>query len=349
MAKKEIVGLSNDISKDVGERAAQWYARLGAPDCTSAERQAFEQWLGAADAHRRAYALAARSAALISGALATDTRWQALLDAQPPAKPKGDARLHRVQRWSIAASIVALGLAVLLVANRSLRPEAVPAAQIYTNDARQQRTITLADGSLVHLDSGAEISALLTAQARRLSLVRGRAYFEVAHDRQRPFTVTSSGIQTLATGTRFEVKLQQQQTVVVTLTEGSVAVSDVGRHAWRETLAPGEQLVYHTTSSAREKHGVDAERAVGWSRGRLYFDGTPLGEVLDEVNRYLATRIVLGDDSLARIPIGGSFAAGGDAAGFVDALAAILPVEGNASGGDRIVLYPRRQVSAQQQ
>ena len=332
---------------DLNEQAAAWHTRLRAPDVTVAVRAAFEHWLQASPDHARAYAAVSRAATLVSAGLAADPRWQALMAADSDTDDDSRAVKQGVTAWQgtgIAAAVAAVAVLGVFAANRSGAHDPRVLPTIYANDALQQRVITLTDGSLVHLDAAAEVAATLTSDGRRLSLVRGRAYFEVAHGDARPFTVDAAGIRTLATGTQFEVRRDPDQ-VRITLTEGSVAVS---APSWNETLAPGEQLVIDAKSQRREKAWVDAQRAVGWSRGRLYFDGTPLAQVLDEVNRYLTTRIVLGDETLARTPIGGSFVAGGDAASFVDALAAILPIHSESVGGDRIVLYPRRQRTQQQ-
>lgn len=344
MANVEIVGLDDDRAMDLNSRAAEWHTRLRAPDVAPAEREAFERWLEASPEHAKAYATVSRAATLASAGLAADPRFQALMEAE--LGERSGSSKQGVSQWQgagIAAAVAAVAVLGVFAANRSgpSDPRSVP--QVYANDELQQRIVTLADGSTVHLDAASEIAATLSSEGRELSLIRGRAFFEVAHDSARPFTVESAGVRTLATGTQFEVRMEPDQ-VRVTLAEGSVAVST---SSWHETLAPGEQLVVHSRNQQLEKRRVDAQRAVAWSRGRLNFDGTPLAQVLDEVNRYFTTRIVLGDEALGRIPIGGSFAAGGDARGFVDALAAILPVEGDAASGDRIVLYPRRSAPTQ--
>ncbi len=83
-----------------------------------------------------------------------------------------------------------------------------------------------------------------------------------------------------------------------------------------------------------------------WSQGRLVFDGEPLSTVLAQVNRYSSIKVVLGDERLASIPIGGTFAAGGDAGAFVQALSAILPVRSEPAGDHEIVLFQRERAVA---
>jgi transmembrane sensor len=204
----------------------------------------------------------------------------------------------------------------------------------------------LSDGSTLHLDVGAEISVVMSPGERRLELTKGRAYFEVAHDITRPFSVTAGGTRTVALGTRFEVALLPQA-VNVSLAEGSVAITEVATpDKWREVLSPGQQLQVHADHDQRERIQVDADAIAGWSRGRLVFNGMPLYKVLDEINRYAEIKVHLGDSALANIPIGGNFVAGADSNEFVETLAAVLPLRSVRTGANEIVLFQRYETHA---
>jgi transmembrane sensor len=181
---------------------------------------------------------------------------------------------------------------------------------------------------------------------RRLELTKGRAYFEVAHDITRPFSVTAGGTRTVALGTRFEVALSPQA-VNVSLAEGSVAITEVATpDKWQEVLSPGQQLQVHADHDQRERIQVDADAIAGWSRGRLVFNGMPLYKVLDEINRYAEIKVHLGDSALANIPIGGNFVAGADSNEFVETLAAVLPLRSVRTGANEIVLFQRYETHA---
>jgi Fe2+-dicitrate sensor, membrane component len=71
------------------------------------------------------------------------------------------------------------------------------------------------------------------------------------------------------------------------------------------------------------------------------FDATPLNQVLSEINRYSRTKVVLGDASLANVPIGGNFLAGGDTEEFLETLMAVLPLRSIRTGANEIVLFQR--------
>jgi transmembrane sensor len=210
----------------------------------------------------------------------------------------------------------------------------------YTSAEQARRDITLADGSLVQLDVDSEISVTFSARVRQIVLVNGRALFDVAHDATRPFVVSAGHSHTTALGTHFQVQREGHE-VLVTLAEGSVAVmSDAEESPWRETLTPGEQISSTTDGQVHEKRAVDAQVVTSWSRGRLVFRGTPLGEALKEVNRYGNRKVRLGDPDLADLAVGGNFIAG-ETDLIVSAFAAVLPLRVSEGSAGEIILFRR--------
>src|SRR5690606_36355798 len=110
---------------------------------------------------------------------------------------------------------------------------------------------------------------------REIDLVRGRAMFDVAHDPQRPFSVVAGKRRVTALGTQFQV-VRDRNDLVVTLAEGSVAVTDreAGEHV--ERLAPGQELVIAAARPVWEKREIDPVVVTSWSTGRHVFRETRL-------------------------------------------------------------------------
>jgi transmembrane sensor len=317
--------------------AVRWYARLRAPDCTQSERNEFEQWLKASADNARAYIRAEKLAYLVAAATKKDSRFSQLAETAL-AKPKQSD----ISRWQVAAAlIIGIALALFGIVNQSHLggSEAVTA---YHNSTKQQQRYVLQDGSVVFLDVNSSMNVNIGKVQRNVSLLRGRAYFEVVHDVQKPFLVYAGNLRTTDLGTRFEVALSEQRDVSVTLVDGAIEVAnqrDKGRA--QQSLIPGEQVVLRAGAMSLEKHEVDAAAVTSWSSGRLVFKGTPLATALDELNRYSDCKIVLGDSSLASVPIGGNFIAGADSTQVVDALAAVLPIRVVHVGLNEIVLFQR--------
>jgi transmembrane sensor len=276
---------------------------------------------------------------------ATDARLRAMADrafdmgsgysAKAPADP-------RSWRWRVA-----LGACIMLTALGACLAAGLfgPHAVSYASPPGMHRDITLADGSLVHLDSASTIRVEMTEHQRQLDLLAGRAFFEVAHDAMRPFTVTINGDHVTALGTRFQVE-RQEQAVLVTLDEGSVVVSDSlnGAENHRQTLRPGEQLRIDRTAAPWVVRDVDTRFATSWSLGRLIFRATPLEEALAEMNRYAGKKVRLGDQSLAGLPLSGNFVSG-DSALAVSAISAVLPIKA-VDAGQEIVLFRRQDAAS---
>ncbi len=333
-------------------QAAVWYARLHAPDCGPAERHAFQKWLESDPSHAQAFTSAERAARLITEKLAADARLKVLADdalrpAPEPVQANCGSRILRNQLRYTAMLVMGVGIA-LVMATLQHRPASVAETLVaYTNTELAKHRIELNDGSVVHLDVDSSITVALSSAERRVELNKGRAYFDVAHDSSRPFAVTASGTRVVALGTEFQVELlPQKQTVSVTLAEGSVMVSEhKKRSAWREVLTPGEQLQFDEVSRRHTTQTVNASHITSWSSGRLVFDATPLNQVLSEINRYSGTKIVLGDASLANVPIGGNFLAGGDTEEFLETLMAVLPLRSIRTGANEIVLFQRQALS----
>lgn len=325
------------------QAAAAWYARLAAPDCSAQEQAEFERWLNSDVSHQRAFASVARAANAFSAA---DARLTAMADeafAQAGASVSGSSAKPARKRWvtvplALAASVlVAVGVIRLAP---ELQNRSTPRVS-YETAPGQTRALQLSDGSTVQLDVATKIEVQMRADERRITLNTGRAYFKVAHDTLRPFVVTAHGVRTVAVGTEFQVQHDAESTLV-TLTEGSVLVSDASatEPRWEERLVPGDQVRMATGASAPERHTVNPLAATSWLQRRHVFDHTPLDEAIAEVNRYSDRKLRLGDPSLAQLQIGGSFAAG-DGELIAASIAAALPITIMEAGPKEIILFPR--------
>lgn len=307
---------------DAREQAEAWYSRLMAPDCSHREREAFERWRSR-PGHAEAYAATERLLAGVDRLAGSDPRLDALMQ-RARRRPVTPARRPRHWgAWAVAASVV-VALALGLRFGPALLAEPEPVQYVA---AREGRTLTLEDGSSVQLDVASRFTASFGRKQRSLELQEGRALFDVAHDAARPFVVRVGSGSVTALGTRFQVQREGDR-ITVTLAEGSVAVArQTGQAggAQQTRLQPGEQLSWSGDNTDWTLRPADTEAVLGWTRGRLIFRGTPLAEVVAEVNRYSARKLVLTDPSLAELPVHGNFVAG-DAGAVVVALGAVLPV-----------------------
>jgi len=247
------------------------------------------------------------------------------------APPLASVRPHRLTRPAVIAAIAAM----LVLAVGSVLTFGPMPAGVYRTAVGEQTTVRLADGSTVYLNTASRIKVHLTAVRREVTLVTGEALFSVAHDPDRPFLVRAGGGVIRAVGTEFNVYRKGEE-VTVTVVEGVVEVAPAvgvlpkmqatSRSPRRKSLSKGEQLAYSLDDgSVRRIARVEPQRAVSWRKKRLNFDNQALAEVIAELNRYGRGQIVIVDDELAGIRVGGVFKVD-DVGSVVAALERTLPI-----------------------
>lgn len=329
------VGNGMDSTDDaIRGEAAGWFARRRDSSLTRREEAAFEAWRGRSETHARAYAETERAW----------EQWKQLRDSPRVREMTAAAmrataprpRRATVRRWrpwlaaaGLAAIVVLGGIGLLPLVTR------VPPA-VYSTGLGEQRTVQLADGSRIVLNTQTTLQVYYDRRQRAVTLQHGEAMFDVVHDAGHPFIVTTAAGSVTDIGTQFEVR-DEDGTATVTLLQGRV---EIAARDERRQLAPGEQARYGASAAGIRVRRIDPGTVTGWMHGRLDFSGLPLAEAVAEANRYSAVKLRLGDPRLAGLPVGGSFRAG-DNVGIAAALSAVFPVRVTSSDAREIVLMPR--------
>lgn len=148
-----------------------------------------------------------------------------------------------------------------------------------------QYKITLADGTRVWLnaESSLKYPAQFSQDKREVEL-KGEGYFEVAHDKARPFIVTTGGQEVKVLGTRFNINAYNNEPhILTTLVEGSVQLSDIA-HKTTLLLKPSQQAIY--TSGRFDVNTLDTEPYTAWTENEFSFRGASMGEVLRQLERW---------------------------------------------------------------
>ncbi|GAB3047527.1 FecR family protein [Stenotrophomonas tumulicola] len=319
-------------------RASEWVARLDAADCSSAERDAFEDWLAEDPAHLHAWA-EAEALHLHTAANANDPwlRAAAARVATPPQPAPirhapAAARRRLLPRAATAAAglCLALGLGALLVL------DGLPTPQRVANDSRVPQLQTLADGSVATLDAGSALTTRVGWRKRHIDIERGRVQLQVAPS-TKPLRVVAGTSTIVDIGTTFQVERFVDGRIGVALLEGAVAVTSAGAQASEKVLKPGEQLQVLPTGRIETGPPLPAGSAEAWLQGTLVFDGTPLQTVAEQMNRYTATPLVITDPSLAALAFTGRFRAG-DQQALLEALQLGWAIEGHPRSDGALVL-----------
>ncbi|MGE6783856.1 FecR family protein [Ensifer adhaerens] len=194
-------------------------------------------------------------------------------------------------------------------------------ASDFATGTAEQLDVAFADGSTASLDADSAIAVDFTDKTRRIKLLRGRAYFDVAKDMQRPFVVEAASGVTTALGTRFAVH-EWDGTVTIAVEESAVSVVAPNRSTVR--IGVGQNVSYGEDGMGAIG-GVDLASEMAWRRGKLIFEDKPLRQVVADVNRYRKGTIKVTDRRLNDLRISGIFDIR-DPEGVLDAIAAALPV-----------------------
>lgn len=280
------------------QTAAHWLIKLQSPELTQAQQQDFFTWLDHCPEHQQAY-------------IDAEQLWQSLGSveqlpnrASPIVDSKFVAKSWYRHPQAIAASLFALAALVLLQLWPYLNVEH------YQTSVGEQRLVTLVEGSSIYLNTNSKLQVVLRSDHRLVDLQQGEAFFNVSPDAKRPFIVkTSSGLVRVL-GTRFSVRAEALKTTV-TVVEGKVAVDSalaldeifIANYQPQMTLTANQQLVIAASGMGNEPTVIDAAAATTWRQGKQVYNGVPLATVIQDLNRYFAGDVMLGDPSLGSIEV----------------------------------------------
>lgn len=197
----------------------------------------------------------------------------------------------RITHWKNVAAIAAV-LAVFLLAflNWPAINENKNFEFATTAKNNQQKKLTLPDGSMVWINSSSELKYPRTFDGKtREVYLTGEAYFDIHHDKSKPFIVHTGKIKTTVLGTAFNVNaLKDSKEIIVTVTRGKVSVAD--QDQLLGYIMPNQQLSYNIESQDQRKVDIDAEKVIAW-QGDLFFDNMTFSEVASVLQERFKVKI----------------------------------------------------------
>jgi transmembrane sensor len=334
----------------IQERAVVFLQRREGPEWGEADHAEFTAWLEASTAHRVAFLraeaaweeigrLKAVAAGLPRQTVPTPAELDALqfgADRLPSTSVTIMAAVPpRVNKKILAGGTrigvaLAASLLVGIVAVLAVYPLWF-AGERYATPVGGVASVPLADGSHITLNTASTIRVSLSETERHIELSRGEAFFEVAHDPNRPFVVQVGGKRVIAVGTEFSVRRQGDDDIQVVVTEGKVRIEtpEHPKSSAAATTASRERAVFASAGtiarvggsgiSTETEPAAAAEEILSWRSGYVTFHDTPLAGAIAEFNRYNARQIVIQDPAVAAMPLTGKFRATNNEA-FVDLL-----------------------------
>lgn len=279
-----------------------WLVRLRSGDATTEDRQAFERWCEDHPEEARFVPVMGE----IWGKLGIAAAEVAALQAQAERAGAAEAsrgRTYRPGRRAFVGFALAAGASWL-----ALRPplQLWPALSDFTADYRtgtgEQRKVALSERVVVEMNTQTRINVVPMPDAGHgIELLAGEADINAGvplargADAMRPVTVVAGRGRMQAHTARFDVRRVGDQ-VCVTCVSGSVAFDHPQR---RLTLTAAQQLVYDDRA-VQTVSQVNVATVTAWRRGLMVFDGVPLTQVIEEINRYRPGKVILRNAALAQ-------------------------------------------------
>lgn len=268
MGKSTDTDLHDDAGDSLTHETATWFAHLLDPATPQSDYVRFRHWLEADERHAVAYARIER------------------LWGQAAAEPRQTGIARRTALKTAGGVLLLAGIGAAWTAGVR-RPD-------FSTGTGEIRIVSLPDGSTAELSAGSAISIDFHNTGRSVLLHAGEAYFTVTPDARRPFVVEAGPLKAAALGTAYSVAITPERLSVV-VAEHDVRVE---AHGKRLDLTEGDAVDYENGrlgTITRE----EAEGRLGWRKRQLVFLSRPLGDVVAELNRWRAGRLIVLDQALS--------------------------------------------------
>jgi len=332
---KQVVVLRND--EVIDREAASWLTRLDRGELTQAERKGLRQWLAESSKHAEALNEMA-------------SMWRDMDFLLNDLSEVQSKRTNLSEVFTIKPRLIAIAASLLIAvfgvfgANYFFSVERM----VYYTDIGSQMTQEFSDGSSALLNTNSVIEIEYSRSKRIVRLMRGEAFFDVAHDSSRPFIVYVGDQAVRAVGTAFVVKIESEN-IQVTVTEGKVQLSKREEVVSNNTVASSQEVILINKGEWVNLDGKsnnpkpqsleqdEFERQLSWSSGQLVFDNERLEDVIKEISRYIPNKIVIEGDNLKNVRVSGRFSLG-DAEALLEAIEVSLDLDATAIEGRQILL-----------
>ncbi|QVM92185.1 FecR domain-containing protein [Pseudomonas entomophila] len=268
---------------DPEQEALDWFSRLRQANCDEVLRQAFGQWCQD-PLNARAYAQ-------------LEAYWQQLQAPATPPRP----RVVEVRRSRAGLWLAGLFLALLSVLAVLYWPLMQRLASELSTDVGERRSVRLADGSTLHLDSASAMNIDLRGRTRLLQLVQGQVYLEVMLDgRAMEVQVGDTRIQVF--GTRLQIARHSNHDELQVLSGKATVVQGSDQRM----VSAGERVTF-SEQRINPIEKIAIKPADAWRDGRLLASNMPLGDVVERLAGYQGMRVWWQDEQAAYRRVSGEF------------------------------------------
>lgn len=267
-----------------------WFLNLKARENCPQTEHDFKIWLSRSPLHQQAFERALKTWVQLGDVPPVyENLWRPAADVPMPVR-----RSRKI--WAAGAALALAACAVAFLAGPMLLLRLQ--ADHITHTA-ESRSLTLEDGTIVDMGGDSAIATEITASIRRVTLLSGEAFFDVAHDASRPFIVDAGGVSVSVLGTAFDVQLGDGDTTVE-LARGTVAISYNGSdHRQNFELSPGEMAAVDHRTGAVMRSTIAPEDIAAWRTGKMFVNDLTVAAAAERLQRYHPAWISVPDLALA--------------------------------------------------
>lgn len=197
-------------------------------------------------------------------------------------------------KYMAAASIIFLiGLGFFY------KPAIAPEKQLTFQTLDTPKSIQLSDGSKIYLAANSlfQYPEKFLAEERKVSLLKGNAFFEVAKDKKHPFIIQSGALKTRVLGTSFHIQLSKLKCEVIVVT-GKVNVSTKEQSV---DLVPNEQALFE--GNKLNKQLADKSHLVNWYNTDVTLNNSTLKQVIRILEYKYGVSFEYNNDQILAMPL----------------------------------------------
>ncbi|MFZ4861360.1 FecR family protein [Sphingobacterium sp. Mn56C] len=220
---------------------------------------------------------------------------------------------RRYANFGVAAAVLCtLGFLIYGQLNKSIPSAAVDTklspSNVYHTENGKKAKIKLEDGTEVIMNAASELRVPIKfTDSTRIVYLEGEAYFKVAKDKNRPFTIISDEGKVTVLGTEFNLKAYRHEVTELDIQEGRVSFASLKAAKQCLILQAGEGATLNPQTGVLRRAQGKAPLTSLWKDGGINLENVSLKEIAKIIERRFDYTVNIADDKLANQRYSGSF------------------------------------------
>jgi len=278
-------------------------AKYISSECTTAEKEEVDSWINESENNRDIYNSAKKIWALpdegfepsdtkaIWDNIKSETGLNSNLNFENNTAKKDRLSIFQMIYRSPILKYAAVFIIVFSISLIYYLSTSAPTSQDYLTlkvEMGDQQTIVLSDGSKITLDAGSILKypEKFDDKLREIEL-SGEAFFEVEHNKEKPFKVIAEHAVIEVLGTKFNIRTFNRNDIIkVFVAEGKVALSSKELQSQQQILTKGFFSSIDKTGKLSVPIKKNIESNISWLMGEKYFKNVSVTEVLSQIERW---------------------------------------------------------------